>query len=204
MKKEIQIMIDYVEGIKNINEFRHDLESNLALQNFLKKKVKEPHLSYYNYNYYEYIYRQYQYIKNWDIIYVRSNLQDALEDYLTYFGYSSKKYPKYYDDYMMLLDIQPSWLDCVDDQGIFDQIIAEIPQNLSKSKRIQWGKLKLKELFRYDKTYPCWVQSPEWPIVNGKPLIFSHQKRAGKDDERTFFYFYDPETKEETIVTQIY
>ena len=87
---------------------------------------------------------------------------------------------------------------------IFDKIIAEIPADLPKTKRIKLGKEKIKELFKYDKTYPRWVQGAEWPVVDGKPLVFSHQKKAGRDDERVFYYFYDPETKEETVIMQMY
>ncbi len=105
---------------------------------------------------------------------------------------------------MLRLDMQPSWADCDDDQGIFDKIIADLQKNICNTKQISLGKARIKELFRYDKTYPRWIQSPEWPIVNGKPLVFSHQRKAGKDDERTFYYFYDPDTKEETVITQFY
>ena len=75
---------------------------------------------------------------------------------------------------------------------------------MSKTKRVAWGKARIKELFKYDKTYPRWIQYPEWPIVNGKPLVFSHQKKAGKGDERVYYYFYDPDTKKETAITQMY
>ena len=66
------------------------------------------------------------------------------------------------------------------------------------------GEAELKKLFRYDKTYPRWVQDPEWPIVNGKPLVFSHQSKGKKGDERVYYYFYDPETQMETVIAQIY
>lgn len=78
---------------------------------------------------------------------------------------------------MFVLDIQPSWLD-IEDDSIFQQILAEIPQELSKAQRIKLGKERVKKLFKYDKTYPRWIQSPKWPIVNGKPLVFSHQLKA--------------------------
>lgn len=115
-----------------------------------------------------------------------------------------ESYTKYDDDYDYTLGIQPSWLDINDEYGIFDKIIEEVPKDLSKAKRIAYGKNRLKELFKYDKTYPRWVQAPEWPIVNGKPLVFSHQSKGKKDDERVYYYFYDPDTKEETIVMQMY
>ena len=65
MKEEIKLIIDFIEGKKPINEFRKDIENNVHLQDFLKKKVNNPSLSYYNYNYYDYVHRQYRNIKNW-------------------------------------------------------------------------------------------------------------------------------------------
>ena len=99
------------------------------------------------------------------------------------------------------MDIQPSWVYCLDD-GIFRQIMDEIPQALSKTKRIAMGKEKIKALFKYDKTYPRWVQEAEWSIVNDKSLIFSHQKKAKGGEIRTYYYFYDEDTKEEKVIEQ--
>ena len=48
------------------------------------------------------------------------------------------------------------------------------------------------------------IQSPEWPIVNGKPLVFRGQSKEKKYDERVFYYFYDPDTGEETVIEQMY
>jgi hypothetical protein len=204
IKEEIRLIIDFIEGKKPINEFKNDIENNVHLKDFLKKKVNNPSLSYNNYNYYDYFHGQYRYIKNWDIVFVRYNLQEMLRLHLSRLGYGFEVYKKYEEDYLFLLKMLPGWLDCVDDQGIFDKIIAEIPADLPKTKRIKLGKEKIKELFKYDKTYPRWVQGAEWPIVDGKPLVFSHQKKAGRDDERVFYYFYDPETKEETVIMQMY
>ena len=108
------------------------------------------------------------------------------------------------EEYKMLLDIQPSWLDIEDDQGIFDKLLKEIPKDISKTQEIKFGKERIKELFRYDKTYPRWVQSPEWPIINGKPLVFSNQKKDKKNDERVYYYFYNPDTNEQVVIEQFY
>ena len=163
------------------------------------------YLKAYNYNIYDYLTTQLAYSKGfWDCTYIRYVMWYNVNEWLKYHKIKCNPSLKYDQDYDYLLDIQPSWLDIVDDQGIFDKIIAQVPQDLSKAKRIQWGKEQLKKLFRYDKTYPRWIQAPEWPIVNGKPLVFSHQKKAGKDDVRTLYYFYDPDTKAETIITQMY
>lgn len=208
MNQAIQYIVDYVEGRLNISEFQKLLKNNLLLKKELSKRFDLSYEAYnpYNNNVYDYLIREYEFKKeDWNNIINRCVLYMELKRWLDWFCIPyDASFLKYKKDYDYLLDIQPSWLDIVDDQGIFDKIIAQVPQDLSKAKRIQWGKEQLKKLFRYDKTYPRWIQAPEWPIVNGKPLVFSHQKKAGKDDVRTLYYFYDPDTKAETIITQMY
>ena len=206
MKPEVNILIDYVEGRLDVSKFRKEFLSNLCLKNLLQSKIKIDGYKWCGYNIYDYLFRQMDPSKNnWENIFSRYMVWSQLVEFLKYFKIPFKPdYDKYRTDYIYLLDIQPSWLDITDDQGIFDKILAERPKELSKTKQIAWGKAELKKLFRYDKTYPRWIQSPEWPITEGKPLVFSHQKKAGKDDERVFYYFYDPETKAETVITQMY
>lgn len=208
MNQAIQYMVDYVEGRLDITGFQKHLKNDLVLKKELSKRFDFSYVFYdnYNNNAYDYLMSLDGFKKDdWDNYENRFDLYMELIRWLKWFKIPyDDSFMKYKEDYEYILNIQPSWLDCADDQGIFERIIAETPQELSKSKRIQWGKSKIKELFRYDKTYPHWIQSPEWPIVNGKPLVFSHQKKAGKDDVRTFYYFYDPDTGEETVVTQFY
>ena len=204
-KDELKIIIDYVEGRLSADDFKVEFDNNKKLQALLKRKVKLEFLKNHDYSVYNYFKYSANYPANgWNTVYVRKRLQAVLEAWLKYFDIAFCEYEKYSEDVGYLLKIQPSWLDIIDDQGIFDKIIAEAPSDVSKTKRIAWGKARIKELFRYDKTYPRWVQSPEWPIVNGKPLVFSHQSKEKKDDERVFYYFYDPDTKEETVVEQMY
>lgn len=46
--------------------------------------------------------------------------------------------------------------------------------------------------------------NPQWPIINGKPLVFKEQCKERKESELDKFFFYDPETGEETTVEQYY
>ncbi len=162
MKHEIEVIVDYVEGKLNITDFREEFLNNHKLKQLLANKVIAACYKNYNYNIYDYLYRQLNPKTNhWNNIYSRYVVWFNLKTFLSYNNIPFKDYTKYDEDYAFLLEIQPSWLDIIDDQGIFDKIIAEVPKDLSKTKRIQWGKNKLKELFRYDKTYPRWIQDPE-------------------------------------------
>ena len=111
----------------------------------------------------------------------------------------------YTDRYMFLVNIQPSWLDTDNEEFLKNEIVNKIPAEMkTKSQKIKWCRNKIKEYFRYDRSPPRWIQSSEWPILNGKPLVFKRQSKEGPSDEGVDFYFYDPDTKEETVVTQFY
>ena len=206
MKQEVQIIIDYVEGKIDVSEFRKEFFNNPSVKQLLKSKIYIEGYKWCDYNIYDYIIRQIKPLNNnWNNIYSRYVIWGQLVEFLKYFKVPyNTAYDKYRQDYLYLLKIQPSWLDITDDQGLFDKILAERPKELSGTKQTEWGKAVLRKMFRYDKTYPRWVQDPEWPIVNGKPLVFSHQSKEKNGDERVYYYFYDPETKKETVITQIY
>lgn len=207
MKKDYSLLIDYVEGRIDICHVKELITNDNKLQKLLEKPFDFGYTAYapYHFNIYEYMCSECPFNEKWDTVRIRDLVYLEFTRLLDFRGVPyDKGFTKYEDDYQYLMAIQPSWLDIADDQGIFDRIIAGVPKDLSKTKQIAWGKARIKELFRYDKTYPRWIQSPEWPIVNGKPLVFSHQSKERKDDERIYYYFYDPETKEQTVVEQMY
>lgn len=204
MRKDFQPIIDYVEGRMSITEFQRLFEADKSLQRILRLPMDKSFtfLKPYNYNYYDFFKDYYDYKgKSWNTIAHRSGIQGELIRFLDEYNISYQAFPKYKEEYRFLIAIQPSWAFTVDD-SILQSIIDSIPKDLSKSKRIAIGKEKIKALFKYDKTYPRWIQSPEWPIVNGKPLVFSHQEKAKGGDIRTYYYFYDEDTKEQTVVEQ--
>mgnify|MGYP001623094237 CR=1 FL=1 len=204
MKKGFQPILDYVEGRMSITEFQFLFETDKSLQRTLKLPMDKKYTCYkrYNYNLFDLFKNYYDYKgKSWNIFANRSSIQGELVRLLEDYNISYHIYSKYKEEYRFLLQIQPDYIDCQDD-SILQPIIDSIPKDLSKTKRIAMGKEKVKALFKYDKTYPRWVQGAEWPIVNGKPLVFSHQKKAKGGDIRTYYYFYDPDTKEQTVVEQ--
>jgi len=105
--------------------------------------------------------------------------------------------------YLNLQKMLPSWLDIREEELLLD-IYNSAPNGLSKGDHLKWCKQEVKKLFKCDSKPPRWVQNPEWPIINGRPLVFKGQSKEKNHDERVYFYFYDPETKEETIITQMY
>lgn len=204
MRKNIQPILDYVEGRLSADKFYELFKSDKNLQKALKIRLNRCYsfLSDYHCNLFDYLANEYEFKnKPWDCISMRAGLQDVLSAYLDNFNIQYEKYSDYSEEYRFLLKIQPDWLDVLDD-SILQPIIDSIPTDLSKTKRIAIGKEKVRAMFRYDKTYPRWVQSPEWPIVDGQPLVFSHQEKVKGADMFTKYYFYDPDTKEETVIEQ--
>lgn len=204
MKKGFQPILDYVEGRMSITEFQFLFETDKSLQRTLKLPMDKKYTGFrdYNYNIFNFLKGYYSYKnKSWNCISLRDRVQEILCVFLDNQQISYKRYPLYMEEYRFLLQIQPDYIDCQDD-SILQPIIDSIPKDLSKTKRIAMGKEKVKALFKYDKTYPRWLQEAEWPIVNGKPLVFSHQQKAKGGDIRTYYYFYDPDTKEQTVVEQ--
>jgi len=204
VKKDFQPILDYVEGRMSITEFQRLFDTDKSLQSTLKLPMDKKYtfLKLYGYNYYNFFKNYYDYKdRNWNTIANRYGIQAELKRLLDEYGISYNALSKYKEEYGFLIDIQPVWTFSNDD-SILQPIIDSIPKDLPKTKRIALGKEKIKALFKYDKTYPRWVQGAEWPIVNGKPLVFSHQEKAKGGDIRTYYYFYDEDTKEETVIEQ--
>ena len=202
-KDSVQQILDYVEGRISADQFRQQFENNSDLKKLLSQMTVKELFS-------KEVHKLYNYMKNhealkgktWETIRARHTLQMHLKSWLKFKKISCCPTSKYKEDLEFMLDIQPDWLDIAEDQDILDKIIDEIPTNLSRSQRVEIGLEKVHALFRCDKTYPVWQQSPECPIVDGVPLVFSHQKETGKYGDLTEYYFYHPETKQQVVVTQ--
>lgn len=109
--------------------------------------------------------------------------------------------------YNFLLDACPEYLDSaeVENSGILDKLMEEIPDTMSKTNRIKLFKAKLKEIFYVEgQKYPRWIQESEWPLTKtGKSTKFLRQQSACKG-EVCFYYFLDMDTREEIEVMQSY
>jgi len=100
-----------------------------------------------------------------------------------------------------LLESCPSYIGGseVDESGILEQIIDSIPKDLSASKRKKMAKEKIKERFHITgKSYPRWIQAPEWPMSNGEPMQYVRTERSNIEFQT--LYFLDPKTGEERAV----
>lgn len=196
-KKAIKIMTEFVEGRMSIQDFKYQWDNNPIIIKTFANYPNRPYKMNCGYDYIGYI-SSFDINKRGDAL----NFHGFIREFLELNGYPCTPTDYYDKRYEFILKIQPNWLDIYDEDFLEKQIISQIPEGLSEPKTIAWCKARIKELFRYDDKPPRWVQGAEWPIKNGKPLVFRNQVRVKGDDYRVLYYFYDPETGEEEIVEQ--
>lgn len=102
-------------------------------------------------------------------------------------------------EYLFLQQLLPEWVG-VDDISFLQNLMATAPKQMSKVQQTAWGKAKIKELFKYNTKKPDWIQQPEWPIIDGRPLIFSYQETDKEGLEK--YYFYDESNNQQVIIEQ--
>ena len=106
------------------------------------------------------------------------------------------------DYYRKLADV---YLDAVGEcyggpevEDMINDIIMGLPEELSKTKKVKLAREKMRELFP-GKKRPFWIEGPEWPVCNGKPMMYISKK---VDGDLFQYVFEDPETGERRIVEQ--
>lgn len=190
-KKSINIMKDFVEGRINTIEFWNILMNNKVIKEILRKNKDL------------FFFKQY-FDNNLDKIDI-SKLKVRIEIFwMIQHFFKTKKYkviPYNSEEklYMFISDIQPEWLNIEDDDLLLN-IVNSAPNDLNIEKKTKWCKLKIQEFFKYDKYPPDWKQVPEWPIINGKPLVFKFQEEV--DESLTRYFFYNPFNNDELIIEQ--
>ena len=201
-EKAIQLMRDFVEGKVDIETFKCEFDNNPVIKLALANDPLCPPNIFYPLSYRNIVH--FLEVTAWSKISEQCSVWRVIQGFLSRYSYPLSPTTHYVDRHVFLLNIQPSWLDITDDDFLSTHVISQIPEGLTKAKRIAWCKARLKELFRYDKSPPRWIQSAEWPILGGKPLVFRKQINNKADNERVDYIFYCPETGEEHIVTQWY
>ena len=105
--------------------------------------------------------------------------------------------------FLFMLEACPEYIGGpdVESSGILEELLKNIPQNLSQTGQKDWYKDQLKAKFHVTSTkYPRWIQTPDWPVSNGRPMRFVSQEKA--NPEGISYLFEDIETGEQRIVFQ--
>jgi hypothetical protein len=150
----------------------------------------------------------------------RKNGSTTLGKYLNIHGYFSRIMMEVFpedeivrdetlgDQFSFMLEACPEYIGGPEVDHLLEELLAQLPQDLSKSKRVKLYKEQVKAMFHVQGSkFPRWIQEAEWPLaVSGKPMRFVEQKRKkGKAYTATMytqFVFEDVDTGETKIVDQ--
>lgn len=189
------IIKEYVEGSLSPQNFQKELYYNKDIENILSEETQIP-----------------SYIKTENLFYAlleidllcpsgeldsKSMLALFLEKRNISFVYNNSASKKY----NLFLKIQPNWLSL--NESYF-QLIMEKYKN-EKGKNLEKAlKLQIKKDFKFLKNRPKWLQSPEWPIINNKPLFFIGQIDITeiRHDTSYLYIFWDVHTQKYTTLEQ--
>lgn len=189
-KKEIKIMKDYLTGVYSTDEFWNILNSNENLMNLLVNNKKRSQSSKNN-DYPRYIYKMYE---NNRSLSMKIQLMFTITNFLTTNKIEYKILNREYKKYSLFQSFLPSWLK-IDDEQYLENLWNNSPNDLTKTDRIKWCKNWLKEHFVFKNKPPKWLQEPEWPIINNKPLIFVEQKTDTENPSKEIYTFVDENGK---------
>lgn len=202
MDNTLQIIVDFVEGRMNGKEFEQQVYNNPAIEALLADESLTWGNTYVKTNPYYFIIAL-NYDDPGDLL----NAQGAMELFLQRKNVPFKQTSTYSDDYGLLLDAQPRWLH-VDSRYIKERILPDAGDRVGEDLK-QWLSARLRELFRYYKKPPAWIQSPAWPIgASGQPLFFLGQIKLRDcelfHDEAAVYVFLDTTSGQTETVIQVF
>ncbi len=198
-EKVINELIEFVEGRMSFKEFQQNYETNKDYYKLLEDVKPNDDFQYQKNKSINQCLKFYK----WSTALGKNVVHSYIVRYLKYYNFEIQPTEEYLDKFKFISEIQPSYVD-IEDEEFLNKIIEETPKEISKTNQKKWLKDRIRSIFRYDSKPPRWIQDPEWPIVNGTPLVFKGQTKEKKDDERVYYYFYNPDTKEEKVIIQFY
>ena len=204
MNNGVKILIDFTEGRLSAKDFETVLYSDSLLEELLsdtKADYSEIYLKGYD-NPYNFLI-ELNYHDPGD----RYSAHETIKKLLLLRGIAvkpTKEYKKFYD---ILLSSQPSYLNI--NPVFFEKYIwCKEYEKMKRKDQITEVRKKIKSIFRYYKRAPKWIQNPEWPVKNDKPLYFLGQINIDDPgifhDNWTVYSFLDLNTGDITTVKQFY
>lgn len=179
----INMMIKFVQGELHVSDFWNSFCEKPVFIDMLKKFDKDM-------NSFRMYYENQESAKkvSLDSMKTRIHIYWMIKHFLTKINIDCNPYNIEEGDYLFLSEIQPLWLDIQDDAFI-QSIIKSIPENFSSSQKKSFAKKRINEMFLFENRPPKWMQNPDWPIVDGIPLIFV--KQDGDPDNVALSNFQD-------------
>ncbi len=196
MNQDLDFILEFLSGKIGAKEFEERLYASETIEEYLSDDPNLPHDSYIQGDNYLFLISQ-NYNNPGGVV----NAQGALEQFLDRKGIKYKSSDIHHKLYNLILKSQPKWLD-IDSMYISEKYFSKIIDLNSKEASKELKAMILSD-FKYIKSPPKWLQSPDWPIVNDVPLIFMGQLKIEKyfHDEAAIYVFYDANNgKTETII----
>jgi hypothetical protein len=132
--------------------------------------------------------------------------QGAMELFLQQKGIPFQRHSGAAELHDLLLSAQPSWL-AVDTTYLQKHVLPDANGRSGHDLKA-WLGSRLKQLFRYHRKPPKWIQSPAWPITENGPMYFPGQLTLDDcecfHDQAAAYVFLDPKTGETRTVIQVY
>lgn len=132
------------------------------------------------------------------------NSEGIIEDFLKKAEVQFRAAGRFRKIHSLILTSVPSHLD--PPLEFLTEKVIPLESNLSDTQKKKLIKERLKALFKYIDKPPRWIQSPDWPIRDGKPLIFLGQIAIDAPelfhDTGAAYLFYDPDKREFETISQ--
>ncbi|MFC4455274.1 hypothetical protein [Deinococcus sonorensis] len=127
---------------------------------------------------------------------------DALARWLTLMGVPHVRATTLSQRAALRKKVQPKWLNI--DEDVF-RVLLEAAGDRQGAALQTWLKEELRARFRSIKRPPQWLQSPQWPVREGVPLVFVGQLAADGllHDDATVYVFMHPQTGVVETVVQV-
>ena len=193
-KNALNYMINYCEGNLSHRDFYQLFLSNESIQELIiNDKKASKNVKIFN--------KRVMFSLNLSKIYDRMELFRLTANYFRRRKVELKYYNPDDETYCFVQKICPNYCYFVDNDDFLKRFLNNYMNNeLNVSK----GKKIVKELFKYEKYPPRWLQGSEWPIINGVPCTFLYQDGSPNNIHKDVlhFYFRNEETKEIIVVEQ--
>ncbi len=133
------------------------------------------------------------------------NAEGIVEDFLNELEVPFDPVLPYWNRASLILSALPEYID-PDDDFIDNHMLPK--EELSDAETEKYIRNKAKELFVYVKKRPRWIQSPDWPIEDGIPLVFIGEIPFDAPDlfhdRGTIYVFFDKVKGDFKTICQLY
>ena len=201
----MKIVFNFISGAVSYFEFKANLLKNDDIFNWLQSLLNDNMLNDVDFYCYRALRRYKHSLKECIMMDLSDRIGNMLNTYSFIYEYLHYAFPdkeiittNYYDklDNIYIKSV-PDCYGGPEVDEMLSKIVMEAPEDLSTTKKVALIKSRIKELFPGKRPY--WIQSAEWPVYNGKPMLYIERKHDG---DLYQYIFEDFETGQRRVVEQ--